>query len=163
MKLKLLVIFASALLFAGCGSIPKQFNAPAEPMILVMTVNQSGWYRCVVMKGPEGATLDWVLSPVGAMSAKDDIQVRRQLSRNEFDALFGILESDRRLAPWKKADQGNVTLDHGLLITLKPEGAFSEKGTLFDIDPTPAAAAVINEIKERLRYREIEKLGRNEN
>ena len=160
--MKLHVIFVLVLLFSGCSSVPeKQVVGLSYPMIMVMTTNQSGFYRCIVIKGPGGATLDWSVSPDGAISAKDAIQVSRRLSTNEFDALCGILESDTRLAQWKNVNNGNVTLDRGLLITLKPKGAFSE-ATILDIDPTPAASSLIDEIKEMLHYHEIEKLALNE-
>jgi hypothetical protein len=102
-------------LHSGCATTSRNTTPPS---ILVMTIREGVWYRCLVMPETHGASLSWIITPSSAVSDHDDITVQRRLTVNQWEALYGLLATDPELARWRLAPGDNFTLDEGLIMTL---------------------------------------------
>ena len=153
------IIFA--LLCAGC--VTTQARSDREPSIMAMTMNEVGWFRCLIIKKGDVAIKSWSVSPNDGITAKDDIRIERYLSINEFEALSSLIQSDPRILKWKRVDEGNYSLDHGIIITFRNGGDSSGSNLSFDITPEPDSTQLLDDLKKILGYQEIEEYVKNRN
>jgi hypothetical protein len=123
---------------------------------MAMTMNEVGWFRCLIIKRDDVYVKSWSVSPHGGITAKDDIRIERYLSNNEFEALSLLIKSDPRIQKWKKVEGENYSLDHGFIITFRGGGDISSPNLAFDITPEPSSTQLLDDLKTILGYHEIE-------